>query len=373
MKKRVLIPYATYGSGHKTIANYIKNYLEANGNYDCLTIDLLSFSIPILGKISKKTFDVLMTKLPGTYSLIYYMFDNKISSYISKNISLKMFKNKKLINVVTKFNPDITISTHFLGSDLISQYNKQGLTNSKIVTVVTDYKAHDFWLKQVKTTDAIIVSNLNERVHLLKKGFKNKQIFTTGIPIISESIDDINKADLQKKFKIDNTKKTILFFVGGGNGATYNLIYFKELLKNDYDANILFVSGKNKKAFKKAKEYVKRYKKRNVKVFGFVNNIYELYEISDIVITKPGGAQVTECLLYEKPMLLIKGNGGQEIDNRLFLIRRKYALSAYNKKSFNKNLTKLFDDKLLNSMKNRISKIEQNKSMEKLFKIIEKL
>ena len=30
-----------------------------------------------------------------------------------------------------------------------------------------------------------------------------------------------------------------------------NLIYFKELLKGKYDANILFVSGKNKKVFNK--------------------------------------------------------------------------------------------------------------------------
>ena len=375
MKKRILIIYATYGTGHKSVAEYIKNYFEANGNYECMTIDLLSYSIPIIGSTSNKTSSFLMTKLPGIWSLLYYMFDNKLSAYIGNNIGLKMFKSKKLIEKIKTFNPDVTIATHFLGSDLICKYNKKRITNSKLVTVVTDYKAHDFWLNQVKNTDAIIVSNIDERFHLLKKGFKNKQIYTTGIPIMSKDSIKNNKDLLIKKYRIDNDKKTILFFVGGGgSGSTYNLIYFKELIKNNFDANILFVSGKNKKAYKKAKEYVNRYKSKNAKVFGFVNSIEELYEISDFVITKPGGAQVTECLLYIKPMILVKGNGGQELDNRRFLIKNKYALSAYSKYSFNKSVNKLlFNDKVLNDMKNNISKKKKKKSMEKLFKIVEKL
>ena len=183
MKKRVLIPYATYGSGHKSIANYIKNYFEENGEYECLTLDLISYSLPIIGKMSKKTSNFIMTKIPSIWSLLYFSFDNKLSTYISSGLSLKIFDNKNLRKVIKDFNPDITIATHFWGTDIINKYNKKGLTNSKIVTVVTDYKAHDFWLKSLKGIDKIIVSSFEERLHLLRKGFKNRQIHTTGIHI----------------------------------------------------------------------------------------------------------------------------------------------------------------------------------------------
>ena len=373
MKKRILILYATYGSGHKSIGEYIKREFEKTEKYECMTIDLLSYSVH-MGKLSSKTSGFIMSKLPDLWSLIYYTFDNKLSSYIGKNIALNMFKSKKLIDDIKKFDPDITIATHFLGADLICKYNKKGITNSKIVTIVTDYKAHDFWLNQVKNTDAIIVSNIDERIKLIKRGFKNKQIHTTGIPISPSIMQNDNKKGLYKKFGINKNKKTILFFIGGSSGGSYNLVYFKELLKNNYDSNILFVSGKNKHAYRKAKEYVDRYKKENVKVYGFVTNITEFYNVSDIVITKPGGAQITECLLFVKPMLLIKGNGGQELDNKRFLLKNKYALSALTKYSFNKNLKKLlYNDKILEEMKNNIAKIEQNKSMERLLKIVEKL
>lgn len=374
MKKRILIPYATYGSGHKTIANYIKDYFEQNGEYECLTIDLINYSFPIIGTFSKKVTENLMTKLPSIWSLIYFVFDNKISSYVSGKINIKLLDNKKLRNDIIEFNPDITIATHFFGSDIINYYNKKGYTDSKLVTVVTDYKSHDFWLNNIKETDAIIVSSFEERLNLIKKGFKNKQIYTSGIPICMDTLNNLKVDNLLKKYKCNNNKLNILFFVGGGNGALINLVYFKELLKNNYDVNILFVAGRNKEAERKAKEYVKRYKNKNVKIFGFVSNINELYKISDIVITKPGGAQITECILFNKPMILIKSNGGQEIYNRKYLTRNGYAKWARTKNVFNKEINLLInDDKERYKMIKKISKIKQEKSIEKLFKIVEKL
>ena len=374
MKKKILIPYATYGSGHKSIAIYIKNYFESTGKYECLTLDLLDYSLPILGKFTRFSSNTLMTKFPVLWSLLFFCFDNKLSAYVTSNMSIRLFDNDKLRKKVQEFNPDLTISTHFWGTDIINKFNKKGITSSKIVTVVTDYVAHDVWLKSLNDIDAIIVSGFDERLKLLSKGFKNNQIYTSGIPISPQLKTNLNKTDLKKKYKINNKKKTVLFFVGGGDGAIFNLIYFKELLKNKYECNILFVAGRSKKAYNKAKEYVKRYKSKNVRLFGFVTNINELYYVSDFVITKPGGVQVTECLLFLCPMLLIKSNGGQEIGNKRFLLKKGYARKAYNKYTFNKCFNELLtNDNLRNKMKKNISKIKQNKSMEKLYKIVEKL
>lgn len=374
MKKRILIPYATYGSGHKSIAEYIKKYFEENGDYECLTLDLITDSSYIVSKFSKKTTEFFMTKLPSIWSLLYYGFDNKISAYISGKINLNLYDNKKLKKIITDFNPDITIATHFFGTDLINKYNKLNLTNSKLVTVITDYQSHDFWLNSIKGTDAIIVSSFNERIKLLKRGYKNKQIHTSGIPILSDLTPLENKNDILKKLNLDTNKKTVLFFVGGGNGALLNLTYFKHILKNDYDCNLIFIAGKNKKAEKRAKEMINEYKRKNTKIYGFVTNVSELYKISDIVITKPGGAQTTECLLFNKPMILIKSNGGQEIGNRRFLVSNGFAKWARNKKSFASSLnTLLKNNKELEKMKKKINKYDEKKSMEKLFKIVEKI
>ena len=99
-----------------------------------------------------------------------------------------------------------------------------------------------------------------------------------------------------------------------------------------------------------------------------------MYKISDIVITKPGGAQITECMLFNKPMILIKSNGGQEIYNRRYLIRNGYALWAKNKKVFDMDLSNLiYNEKERDKIIKNINKINKKKSMEKLYKIVEKM
>ena len=73
---------------------------------------------------------------------------------------------------------------------------------------------------------------------------------------------------------------------------------------------------------------------QNVKIYGFINNVYELLEIADLVITKPGGATVTECLEMQKFMILLPGIGGQEKYNADFVIKNHYGVMVNYKLTF---------------------------------------
>lgn len=370
--KKLLVLYASYGSGHKSVGMYIKDYYESNG-YEVMAIDLLSYAIPILGSFTKKANEFLMTKIPSLWSLLYFAFDNRLTGTIYNKFSLKLFDNMNLRESIVNFNPDLVIATHFYGSGLIAKYKQKNICNPKLITVITDYKSHEVWFEDVKNTDAIVVSDSNEKRRLMKYGFKNKQVWTSGIPILPVDNDDFDKEQKLKEFKLNKKLPVILFFAGGGNGATNNLKYLKVLIKSNIRANILFVAGKNKKAKSKAQELVKRYGAKNVKVFGFVN-VGDFYKVSDFVITKPGGAQVTECLYYRKPMILIKSNGGQEIGNRVFLLKKGYALGFISHFGFVSQVRKLVtQEKVLNKMIKNIDKIKQEKSMEKLFEMSEKM
>lgn len=370
--KKLLVLYASYGSGHKSVGMYIKNYYEEFG-YEVETIDLLQYAMPIIGGFTKTVNEFLMTTIPSIWSLLYFAFDNRLTSSIYQKFSLKLFDNKKLRQDIVKFNPDLVIATHFYGSGLIAKYKEKNIINPKLVTVITDYKSHEVWLKDVKNTDAIVVSGMEEKIRLMKYGFRQNQIYTSGIPILPSSLENVDKEKLIKKFKLKGNRPVILFFAGGGNGATNNLKYLKQLIKEDINADVLFIAGKNKKSKLKAQELVKKYDATNIKVFGFVS-VIDFYNVSDFVITKPGGAQATECLYYRKPMILIKGNGGQEIENRSFLIKKGYALGFISMYGFTNQVNKLLKNKkVLEKMRKNIDKLKQEKSMEKLFKMSEKL
>ena len=175
MNKKILIMYATYGSGHKTVANYL--YESLKYNYNVELIDILDYN-NILGKISKKLFE-LNFKHNGSFifSLIYKLFNHKLTTLPYKPVTKSVINNKKLKEKVVGFNPDIIINTHFFGTTMSTLYKNKKLINSKIISIITDYVSHELWEKDIDNIDALIVSNKLVKDSLVKKGINKDKIY----------------------------------------------------------------------------------------------------------------------------------------------------------------------------------------------------
>lgn len=368
MKKRILIVYATYGSGHKAIAKYINNYfLDKDSELEIKLIDMISYSKKI-GKLSKSISEKLMLKFPIVWDILFKWADHKHTSHFTNRVSLKWFDKEKLKKDIIEFNPDLTISTHFYGSCIITDFNKEKIINSNLITVITDYESHDIWLDHYNKEEYIVAPTKEERRTLLKKNIDKDHIKTFGIPIFPKEENLKKKEQILDKLKLNKHIPTCLCFAGGGNGSTATLPYIKSILKSDQHINLIFVSGNNKKAYNKIYNLVEKYETRNCLVYGFVDNVPELLQACDFVVTKPGGAQTTECLYFQKPMLLIKSSGGQENDNVSYFVRKGYARIFKTPRRLYKyfnNLDKNKND--INKMKTNLSKSDNKDAMKKLY------
>lgn len=374
-KKKVLITYATYGSGHKTVANYIYDYLEKHSDYEVKIIDLMDYE-NIVGLISKKAFDQnFKSKVSSLiFSVVYTLFDNKPATVPYRQITKAIFKNKKLKDDIIAFNPDLLISTHFFGHIVLGMLNKKKLTNTKIISIITDYKSHEMWLKDEKSIDAIVVSNDIVKKELIEQKIDSRKIYSYGIPIKEDFSNITNIEEIKEKYKVNNNKKTFLFFAGGSSGSSFSYKYFKRLLEEKLDINIIYVCGKNESLKRKSEKLVAKCGYKNVRVIGFSNEVNNLLVISDIVITKPGGLSITECLEVKKPMLLIPGNGGNEIYNARFVCKNGYGLNCRTTRRLVKNVNKILKRKtLLYSMNKKLDKYNNNKSIEKIYKLSKKM
>ena len=372
MKKRILIPYATYGSGHKSIATYIEKYFNnKNDEIEILTLDILQFSIPIIGSVSKTINEFLMLKQPFLWDVCYKLSDNIVNAKITEKIGMRLFKNKKLQKIIKDFDPDLTISTHFFGSSLIAYYNKKGIIKSKLITIVTDYIAHELWLTTHQESDYLIVCSKEEKRNLvLDRGIDKDKVKTYGIPIFPNTNSDFNKFNMINKLGFDKNNLTCVFFAGGGNGSTATLPYVKRLLKKKLPLNIIFISGKNPKAERKIKEYVQKYNAKNCIVYGYANNVPELLQVSDFVITKPGGVQTTECLYFKKPMIMLRSSGGQENANIKYLVKKGYGKMfkfPFTCVSFISKIAK--DPSALIKMNKELSRMNNKEAMDKIYRL----
>ncbi len=378
MKKRILITYATYGSGHLAVAKYIEDYFKKqNKDFEILAIDLLKYAIPVIGEISRIVSDTVVLKFPVICELHSKLLYNKITnSLFDVKINVKLFDSKKLKKLIADFNPDITISTHFYGSSLIAKYNKLGLINSKLVTIITDYKAHELWLKNYKSENAIIVPCREAKKHLIENWpeVDKKMIKNFGIPIFNRMENELNYEELLKKHHLKNNLPIITFFGGSSYTTSNSYQYFRKLVKSDVKANIFFVAGNAKGLKEKAEKLVKKYKAKNIRVLGYITNVPEYMTISDFIITKPGGILINECIYFGKPMLLINGGGGQEKDNYKYLVKKGFALRASNTFAFAKHLEHLTTNKeILGMMKNNVLNYENKEAIIKLYNLVQKL
>lgn len=377
MKKRILITYATYGSGHLAVAKYIEDYFKKeNQDFEILSVDLLKYSIPVIGEMSRIVSDTVVLKLPTFYDLTSVISNNKFTSAGVLGINMTMFDNKRLKKLIKDFCPDITISTHFYGSTLIARMNNQKTINSKLVTIVTDYKAHELWLKNHKSENAIIVPSIEAKKDMIKRCPEiNKSVIKNfGIPIFNRMANNLDYDQLLKKFKITNSLPIITFFGGSSYSTSNSFSYFKRLVKNNPKANIFYITGNAKDLKEKAEVIVKKYNAKNIKILGYINNVPEYMTISDFIITKPGGIIVNECVYFGKPMLLINGNAGQEKDNYKYLVKKGFAIRANNLFAFTKHLEHLVNNKeIVNMMKNNILNYENKEAIQKLYKLVEKL
>ncbi len=371
MKKRILLTYAMYGNGHRAIAEYIESYFKSQDpELEILAIDILKYSTPILGSLSQKVTDFLLLKFPLGWTMMYKSFDNKLNSAIASKQSLGLFKNKRMKKIITDFNPDMTISTHFFGSVLIDRLNRTGITHTKLITVVTDYEAHALWLKGYKREQAIVVGDKDEVNYLVKKGVDREKIKPWGIPINPITSDDFEVEKAIKHYGFKGNRPICLFFGGGGNGGTHSLPYIRYIIKSNLNIDFIYVAGKNEAAKNKVDKWIKQYKCKNIKTFGFVTNVPELLQICDFVVTKPGGAQTTESLYFKRPVIMINSSGGQEIANYKYFVKNGYGRRFRTPFTFNRYMREISENpSIIAQMQNNMANNDNNHAMEKLYKL----
>ncbi len=370
--KRVLIVYASYGNGHKAIANYIANYVkEHDEELQVATLDILTYSMKVIGKISQKVNLFFMLKTPYIHNMFYNITSTKLGGDFIDSISTTIFKNNRMKKQIANFDPDLVVCTHFFGPSLIKYYQELGLIRPKLVTVVTDYDVIELWIKNHKIMDYIVVGNKDMQNDLIRRGVDKNKIKVFGIPIAPKMNYRFNRKKMLKEYNLSGNNKICLFFGGGGAGSSKTLPYIKRLAKNNPDLDIIYIAGKNEHSKYDVDEYVREYNLHNVRTLGFVSNVPELLELCDFVISKPGGIQLTECLYFKKPVFMIRHSGGQEIANYKYFesvhfgkyFRTSFGLNRYIKKM-------LSDDDLLYKYSREIKLNTSNDAMKKLYKLI---
>ncbi len=339
--KRIILMYISEVSGHRSATLAIEKAIKVfQPQSEILNINAFNYTNPISEKVINR---IYMEVIKYTPKLWDYLYDNpkvvksleRIKSNIHKSNSPKL---KKLFD---KFNPDLVVCTQAYPCGMVADYKKTYNVGLPLVAVLTDYIPHAYWVYD--TVNYYITPTEDVSLRLEKKGVEKCKIKSLGIPFDHKFNQKLNSEEIYHKLKL-NPYKPVVLIMGGGQGLGPVKTIVKSLEKSEHDLQELIVTGTNKKLYRSLKRKIKRYKK-DIRIFGFVQNIHELMHISKVIISKPGGVTTAEVLSMKLPMVIVKPIPGQEINNTNFLTAKGAAIKVDEPRQVYKVIDELLEDK----------------------------
>ncbi|RKX79997.1 MAG: hypothetical protein DRP87_01210 [Spirochaetes bacterium] len=238
-----------------------------------------------------------------------------------------------------------TAMTLLSGNTIAREIKKHSITKVVILHFLLIYPAHHAIKKLDKKIPALIVITDPFSVHSLWFGKPQIPRIVFSDQAIREGVENYNISPkkiykfpliLRRQFETplsDNeriekrrelgfsTEKPLLLFAGGGEGLPKGEKYVKAFLRSSIDAEIAVVCGNNISQKKRIQQLCSRFPHKKVTVYGYIDFMFELMNMADIIIAKGGPATVMEVLILKKPLIVTQYVYGQERGNVDFLLK----------------------------------------------------
>jgi len=339
--KKILILYASAGHGHEKAAKAVAEACRKRGfsKIDC--VDMLKHSSFGFGERYRGLYLYLIRVMPWVWGFAYYAADVPLIYWFLR--PLRRMNNHFFVPGVEKLvltsSADIVISTHFMGCEVAAYLKKKGRIRAKLITVVTDYLAHTFWLEP--ETDRYCAASDDTARDLERRGAPAERIIVTGIPIESKFSFAPAREAVRTAMGLNKSLFTLLLTSGGAGGTLLESLV-DSLAIQEPPFQLLVVCGTNEKM--RARLAAKHRDRARVHLFGFVDNIHELMSAADLVVGKGGGLTITESLAMARPMVLVGAVPGQETRNVRVMVKKGAATRADSFLQVKAQISKYRDD-----------------------------
>ena len=360
--------YITSNSGHYRASLAIESALKTlSPGIVTMNINGFAYTNPFFEKLINRTYMSVIKNNPKVWE---YLYDNPkvLKSVQGLRDAIHRSNSKKLkVLIQDEFKPDAVVCTQAFPCGMVADYKKYLGLDLPLFGVLTDHAPHSYWI--FDNVDYYIVPSEASRNHFIRNGVEDARIRAFGIPISMRFNNRHEKEDICRKLGLDSRKRTVLI-MGGSQGLGPVEKMADALERIGLDFQILAVCGINKRLQKILAKKGKRYKKKML-VFGLTENVDELMEISDVIITKPGGLTTSEALAKNLPMIIIHPIPGQETKNTDFLLQQGVALRAEDEDDVAVLMQELFSNSVkLDEMRRKADLIKKPNSATDIAQLI---
>jgi processive 1,2-diacylglycerol beta-glucosyltransferase len=324
MKKRVLIMSTSAGTGHVRAAQALtKVFREHPQVSDVVHSDALRFTNKLFRDFYSKLYTRLVNTAPDFLGWWYKQSDEPWKTD-GMRLMMDRLNTGPLVKFIRKFDPHITVCTHFMPAGIISDLIAKKQLDAHLSIVVTDLDFHAMWLSRMFHRYFVAIEET--KVHLEMLGLPSERITVSGIPIDPEFLKPVDQVSVKRALDLNPALPVLLLSAGAlGVGSAEFVVERLKTLRSK--TQTIVVCGRSA-ATKERVERVVGQHSENFRVLGYTDRMHELMKISDLFIGKPGGLTTAEALTCGLPMLIVNPIPGQEERNSDHLLEDGVAVKC---------------------------------------------
>lgn len=322
MTKRILILSEAFGAGHTKAAEALKEgILLIQPEWEVTVLELGTWLRPKLSQFISRFYVNTLRYSPKLWGMMYRRIQH-LPVKPRVEFLLHQFFYREIAQLLDEYQPDLIICTHPFPSAVVSRLKRMGL-RVPLYTVITDYTAHGSWISS--GVDRYLLPSTNVWEEMIRMGVTQEQLHVTGIPTHPKFWNKQDKRVVRQKLCLSD--QPTLLCMGGGLGVGLSSELLETIYRFRQDIQLLIVTGQNEILYRSLNENI-AFQHPNFNVFPFVENIHELMDASDVLMTKPGGVTCTEAMSKGIPMILLNPIPGQEEANCRYFVERRLGILA---------------------------------------------
>lgn len=331
------------GTGHSAAAEAILHALrEREPGLEAQIVNSFQYASRRVGKIVEDGYLQMLRAFPTLYGLLYESRTRSASiSSVRKWIN-HIFAGT-FRNLLERWRPHLIICTHAFPFGVVSAMRDRFKTRIPCLGVVTDFVVHPFWIYDNMDMYAVATADLARQLNA--HGIGDAAVRVTGIPIDPRFGRPQERDGLRDRLDV-NSGLPVVLVMGGGLGMGPVEKILRALKSIQRPMHMVVLTGKNQRLRARLEEEIARLDAlpARVKVFGYIDNVYEYMAAADLLVTKPGGLTSAEALACGLPMLIVRPLPGQEMRNSKYLQTKRVAVRVSNENSLPRIIEGMLDD-----------------------------
>lgn len=299
---KYLFLYLKTGGGHlapaKAIAETIKEKEPAD--IEIMLHDGLEQAKPFVRMIIEDGYKYSVNNALWAFELLYAIHKLKPFSEMTTDVVTHFIK-PGIKNKILQQMPDKVIVFHFWLIKPVNEILEEFNLKIPVMIVVTDpFTAPPLWFLEENQRYIVFSEALKKKCVNMGMKSENIQVFPFVLDKkFSKRISKAEQLSIRKRLGFRKDSRIILI-MGGGDGMPRGKKILRNMISACMNTEIAVVCGRNQKLLEDLNNLKLKYDLDNVKIFGYIDFVYSLIQIAEIVITKGGPSTCMEILMSGK-------------------------------------------------------------------------